>query len=390
MSFFANRAFNLVYVHAALRAFAAYGGESFVFVYMLKAGIPAPVVLTAIALMFASRLIWRQMVLPLVLRIGLKRALALSIVAEACTYPVLSQVHDVGFFFFAYLTVWAMASSLYWTTYHGYVSLLGDNHRRGSQVGALEFIGMVVGIIAPGIAAILLTLFGAVVGFGAVAVMLALAAIPIMLAPDLHVAERAEVPPETRRLARRMMFTDGLRSGSSHFTWMIAMFLTLGSSFASYGGAMSLAGLVGAVSGLVIGRSIDLGKGLRALRVGYAVMASISLLRAVAYPLPITAVIANTLGVMAWPIYATAFNSRVYTLARQSSCPLRFNVIAEGGWDMGTCVACLFSAALIQMGFGYHLPLAVSLVGCALGYAVMSRTFRDRPAEPAAVERAAE
>jgi DHA1 family inner membrane transport protein len=376
MSFFANRAFNLVYVHAALRAFAAYGGETFVFVYMLKAGIPAPVVLTAIALMYASRLIWRQMAVPIVRRIGLKRALGLSIIAEAATYPVLAQVHDVGFAFFAYLTVWAMASSLYWTTYHAYVSLLGDNHRRGAQVSALEFIGMVVGIVAPGLAAVLLTVFGAQVGFGAVAVVLLLASIPILTGPEVHVAAHAEVPAEARRQARLMLFTDGLRSGSSHFVWMIAMFLTLGSSFASYGGAMSLAGLLGAASGLVIGRSIDLGKGLRALRVGYAAMAAISALRMILHPFPIAAVVANALGVMVWPVYATAFNSRVYILARQSPCPLRFNVVAEGGWDMGTCVACLFAAAVVQAGLGYHLPLAVSLVGCALGYLVMSRTFR--------------
>lgn len=44
MGYFSSRSFNLVYVHAALQAFASYGGEAFAFVYLLKAGIPAPLV----------------------------------------------------------------------------------------------------------------------------------------------------------------------------------------------------------------------------------------------------------------------------------------------------------------------------------------------------------
>jgi hypothetical protein len=52
MGFFKNKTFNLIYVHGAFQAFAAYGGESFAFVYMLKAGIPVPIVLCAIGLLF--------------------------------------------------------------------------------------------------------------------------------------------------------------------------------------------------------------------------------------------------------------------------------------------------------------------------------------------------
>ena len=92
MSYFANRSFNLVYVHAALQAFASYGGEAFAFVYLLKAGIPAPLVLLAIGTMFGSRMIFRQLVLPLVRLVGLRRALVVAILAEAATYPILSQI----------------------------------------------------------------------------------------------------------------------------------------------------------------------------------------------------------------------------------------------------------------------------------------------------------
>jgi MFS family permease len=379
MGFFVNRSFNLVYGHAALQAFASYGGEAFAFVYLLKAGISAPVVLLAIGAMFGSRILFRALVLPLVRRFGLRWALVIAILAEAATYPVLSQIEGTGPLLLFYLTVWAISSSLYWTTYHAYVALLGDNHLRGAQVSAVEFIGITMGIVAPAVTGGLLTFFSSLVAFGVVGVAMALSAVPVLLGPDPHVADRAEMPSRTRWQARALMFTDGLRSGAFHFTWLIALFLTLGSNFAAYGGAMSLAGLGGALAGLFMGRSIDLGNGLRAARIGFAALGLAAVARAIGYPVPVLAVGANVLAAAAWPLYATAFNSRVYILARESACPLRFHVVAEGGWDMGTCLACLLSAALVWAGFSYHLPLAVGILGCALGYLAVARTFRPGP-----------
>ena len=375
MGFFVNRAFNLVYAHAALQAFASYGGEAFAFVYLLKAGIPAPVVLLAIGGMFGIRILFRRLVLPLVRLVGLRRALIFAILAEAATYPVLSQIEGVGPLLLTYLFLWSVSSSLYWTTYHAYVALLGDNHLRGAQTSAVEFIGIAMGIVAPAVTGALLTLVSPLVAFGVVGVAMALSAVPVLLGPDPVVAREAEMPRETRRQARLLMFTDGLRSGSFHFTWLIALFLTLGSNFAAFGGAMSLAGLGGALAGLFLGRSIDLGNGLTAARIGFAAIAVAAIARTIGYPVPTLAIAANVLAAAAWPLYATAFNSRVYILARESACPLRFHVVAEGGWDMGTCLACLVAAAMIWAGFSYHLPLALGVLACGFGYLVVARTF---------------
>jgi len=84
------------------------------------------------------------------------------------------------------------------------------------------------------------------------------------------------------------------------------------------------------------------------------------------------------LAALAWPLYATAFNARVYTLARQSPCPLRFHIVAEGGWDLGIGISCLAVAALLQAGFDYHLPLAIGVLACGLGYWTIARTFPAR------------
>jgi MFS transporter, DHA1 family, inner membrane transport protein len=375
MVIFGNRQFNFIYLHAALQAFAMHGGEAFAFVYLLKAGIPVHIVLLSIGALFASRLVFRKLVLPAAKRFGLRNALIFGILLEALTYPVLAQVSEVGPLLVAYLAMWAISSSFYWTTYHAFVVMIGDDESRGSQVSMMEFIGMFIGIIAPITTGLLLTYFSPLVAFGVVGICMACSAIPLMFTPNVKVAQDMPMPDAVLKQARLMLFTDGLRSGTFHFTWLIALFITLGSSFAALGGAMALAGIVGAVAGLFLGKSIDLGKGKRAAQIGFSVLAVAAMARAVGYAEPWSALLANAMAAIAWPIYSTAYNSRVYILAQQSPCPLRFHVVAEGGWDFGTATGCFAAALLTYLGFSFFWPLALALVGCGVGYWVLVGTF---------------
>lgn len=375
MAFFKNRLFNYIYAHGALQSFAGYGGEAFAFVYLLKAGIAPPVVLFAIGCLFGSRLIFRSLVLPCAKRFGLRNALVFGILLEASTYPILSQINSADWKLVAYLTLWAISSSFYWTTYHAYVSLIGDNEHRGTQSSAIEFIGMVMSILAPIVSGTLLTYFDPLVAFGVVGFAMACSAIPLLYTPNLQIKPDAVVPEETRRMAVKIMFADGLRAGSFHFTWLIALFITLGSSYVGFGGTLSLAGLVGAMMALFIGKMVDLGGGRRALQIGFAALAVAILARAFGYSLVWTAVLANVVAVVAWPIYGTATNARIYNLARQSPCPLRYHVVAEGGWDLGTAVSSFISATLIYFGFSYFWPLLVALIGCGIGYWILTGSF---------------
>jgi MFS transporter, DHA1 family, inner membrane transport protein len=378
MGIFVNRRFNLIYVHAGMQAFAAYGGEAFVFVYLLKAGLSVPVVLASISLMFLSRLVFRTGVLPLVKRLGLRNALALGIVAEGLSYQFLAHITAADGLLLAYLAVWAASSSLYWTTYHAYVVLIGDGAHRGQQVSAMEFIGTLIGIAAPIAAGLMLTWFPPALAFGIVGLVMAGSALPLLFLPNLQIAPDVAMPRETQRQARLMMFTDGLRAGWFHFTWLIALFISLGSSFAAYGGTLSLAGAAGAVAGLFLGKSIDLGKGRRAVQIGFAVLAVAALARTLGYPAAWSAVLANAAAAVAWPLYATAFNTRVYALAQSSPCPLRFHIVAEGGWDLGTGASCLIAALLLHLGFSFVWPLGLGVLACALGYRVMVASFERR------------
>jgi MFS transporter, DHA1 family, inner membrane transport protein len=376
MATFKNKTFNLIYVHAALQALVMHGGEGFAFVYLLKAGISTSLVLTCIAVMFASRLLFRMAVLPIVLKFGLRNTLIGSVIVEGATYLLLPMISAVGPLLYTYLALWAASSSFYWTTYHTYVAQIGDIENRGQQVGAMEFFGMIAGIATPLLMGFLLTWFNPWVGFGFIALAMLLAALPFVFGPHVAVAVVAEVPAHSRRQARSIMFTDGVRAACTHFVWLIALFLTLGSNYVSFGGALALAGLTGAFMGLFVGKWIDIGKGLHAVRIGYGLMTLSAAIKCLGFHIPWTAVSANALYAAAWPSYATALNSQVYNLARQSPCALRFHIVAEGGWDLGTAAGCGLAAVLVYTGFGFFWPIAFGLVGCGLGYVLLARAVR--------------
>ena len=373
MGFFKNKTFNLMYVHGAFQSIAAYGGETFAFIFLLKAGIAVPVVLLCIGLMFGSRLVFRKLVLPLAKRVGLRNAFLCGILLEASTYPVLSQIKGVGPLLVFYLALWAISSSIYWTAYHAYVARLGDKEHSGKQVGAMEFIGQMMGIVTPVASGLMLTYFSPLAAFSVIGLAMAASALPILYGPNLQVEPVADMPALYR--AWFAMFADGLRAGCFHFTWLIALFITLNSSFTAFGGTLALAGVAGAIGGLFIGRSIDLGNGKRALRIGVGALAIAVTLRAFGYAAIWSAVLANAAAAVAWPPYATAFNSRIYHMTRQTPCALRFHVVTEGGWDAGTAIGCFAAAWAIYSGMGFFWPLLGGLVGCVLAYVILEPTY---------------
>jgi MFS transporter, DHA1 family, inner membrane transport protein len=375
MVYFRNKSFNRVYVHAGLQAFVMHGGEAFVFVYLLKEGLAPALVLLCIGAMFASRLVFRAAVVPLALRFGLRNTLIGSVLVEGATYLLLPMITGFGPLLLFYLATWAVSSSFYWTTYHAYVAQIGNNEDRGSQVSGMEFVGMLAGIVAPIVMGLLLTWFNPWVGFAVIAAAMGLAALPFLAGPDVQVVRDAVLPAGTPAQARLLMFTDGLRSAALHFVWLIALFLALGSNYVSFGGALALAGVTGAIMGLFVGKWIDIGKGMRAVRMGYGAMVLSGVLKCFGFHVPWSAVGANALATAAWPSYATALNSQVYNLARQSPCALRFHVVAEGGWDLGMAVGCGLAALLVHLGLGFFWPLAIGIIGCVMGYLVLTRVY---------------
>lgn len=375
MSFFGNDAINRANLHSGIQALAQGAGGVFILVFLLRAGVSAPLVLCAMAALNAGRFVLRPLVLPLARRFGLRATLILGTVLEAAVYPILPLVHGLDLAFVAMLLAGPVGSVLYWTSYHAYFASLGDNADRGGQVGAREALRAVVGIVAPLLGGWALVAGGPWLTFLGVAVVQIAAALPLLAAPRVAVLREAKTSLKTSWMGMGLMTCDGVFAGGYHYIWQIALFISLGGSFTAYGGAMALAALAGAAVSLLVGRHIDAGGGRTAALVAFLVMIAVLAFRAFSLGSPWLAVTANALGALVEALWIPALMAPVYNLAKASPCPLRFSVATEAGWDLGCGGACLIGAAVIAVDHTFAAPILVGLVGATAAFALLWRNY---------------
>ena len=383
MSFFGNDAINRVTLHSTIQALAQGAGGVFVFVFLLKAGVPAPLVFCTLAAMNAGRFALRPLVLIVGRRFGLRSTLMIGTVLEAAIFPMLPYVHGPGPLLLALIAVSALGSVFYWTSLHAVVAALGDAEHRGKQIGVRAAATAAMSIVAPWLGGWGLTALGPAPTFALVAGVQAAAALPLLGAPNPPVVEHAPGGWRAARRAVAMQAADGWFSAGFFYVWQIALFLTLGERFADFGGAMALAGVAGAAGGLVIGRFIDLGHGRRSLGVAYAACVGVLILKAVSLHSPALAVLANALATVALILLEPVMMAPIYNMAQASPCPLRFHMATEGGWDTGCAVACLIAAAMVWARLPLSAPILLGLGGAAAGFVILRRSYAAPAPAPA-------
>lgn len=365
--------------HYAIQAFAAAAGGIFMLVFLLKAGVSAPMALLFQAGVVGGRFLIRPAVLPLAIRFGVKPLLIAGTLLSAATYLFIGQVTGPGWPLVALCAFSALGYLLYWLSFHAYFAALGDPDRRGGQVGMREAIVAGVGVVAPLLGAWGLTTVGGPVTFAIVAAIMASAALPLIGAPNIAVAATA---PENYRVPKTglgLMVGDGFMAAGFHFTWLIALFVSLGESFAAFGGAAAAAALTGAVGGLVLGRAVDSGHGRRAVVVAYVCVALVILARAFSLGTPWLAVLANAAGGLLTAIVTPVLMTPVYNLSKASRCTLRFHVATEGAWDIGCFAGCLGAAGLAALGLPLSTPILTALLAAAGLVVLLFRYYGRRP-----------
>ena len=380
MAFFRNSTVNLLNLHYGIHSFALNGGAAFFAIYLLNSGVPIPGVLVSLALILLGRFVIRPMVIRLAARWGLRAMVILGTALSALQYPLLAEVHGAGVALAGLIAMAAVGDTVYWTTYHAYFAALGDDDLRGQQIGVREAIAAVVGIASPLVTGWLLVTFGPRVAFGTTSVVTAVAALPILWAPEVKVA--AQVPGAFRAAVPGMLLfaADGWVAAGYVFVWQIALFVSLDKSFLAYGGALAFAALVGAIGGLTLGRHIDAGHGREAVCYAFGVFALILVLRAIATDNATLAVLANALGALGACLYIPTLMTAVYTLAKRSPCTLRFHVATEGGWDVGGATGLLTAALAIGHGMPLRAAILLSLAGVAAIIIMLRRYYANSPA----------
>jgi MFS family permease len=375
MAFLSNDAVNRVNLHTGVQALAQAGGGIFFLVFLLSTGVSVPAVLGAQTAILAVRFMLRPLILPLPKRWGLKPVVIAGTLILALQYPILAAVHGIDAALLALCIVVAVGEILYWPCYNAYFAAIGDAEHRGHQISARETLVAVAGIIAPLLGAWALVTFGPRPMFAAVGIVQALAALPLLGVPNVAVKAAAPGALRAARLGAILYATDGWFDAWFILVWQIALFVSLGKNIPAYGGAMALAALVGAALGLFLGRHIDRGHARRAVGIAYGATAAIVLLRAASVGSPWLAVAANALGAFVWPLMLPALGAATYNLAKASPCPMRFQIAAEGGWDLGCMSACLIAAALSAMGVSLSAAILLALPGLAITVALLRRHF---------------
>ncbi len=377
MAFFRNDTINLLNLHYAIHSLALSGGGAFFAAFLLHADVPAPAVLASLAAILAGRFLIRPFILIPARRWGLKPLVIAGTAMTGLQYPLLAQVHGVGWELFVLCAISSIGDTVYWTSYHAYFASLGDTEHRGHQLGAREAIAALVGIVGPLITGWALTTLGPQIAFDANAVVLVLAALPIFGTPNVAVAD--EVPGVFRAaVAGMLMFAaDGWIAAGFYFVWQIALFLVLGESFTAYGGAMALAALAGAASGLLLGHFIDAGHGRRAVWFAVGALVVVIAFRAASYGDPFLAVVANAAGALVPALYVPTMMTAVYNQAKGSPCVLRFHVATEGGWDVGAAIGCMATAALLWAGAPISLGILLSLLGAGAIFVLLRRYYGE-------------
>jgi len=378
MAFLRNDAVNRVNLHSGIQALAQGAGGIFFLVFLLRSGASVPVALLTMAAILAGRFVFRPALLPLARRYGLKPMLIIGTLGVALQYPVLAEVQGVGGALVALCIVAALGDIFYWPSYHSYFAAIGDAEHRGHQLSAREALTAIVNVVAPLIGAWALVTIGPRWMFAATGLVQAAAIIPLLGAPNVAVKQHAPGALQAARLSIAIVAADGWFDACFMFVWQIALFVSLGEDIPAYGGAMALAGLVGAVCGLLLGRHIDAGHGRRAVIIVSVMATILVLLRAASLGSPWLAVIANALGALLWPLLVPAVGTAMYNMAKASPCPFRFHLATEGAWDLGCFTGCVVAAALSASGFPMAIALVLGLPGIAAGMTLLWRYYSQQ------------
>jgi hypothetical protein len=383
MAYLRNGTINLLNLHYGIHALAMNSGGTFFVVFLLKSGVATPAVLAAVAFILAGRFLIRPVVLVFARRWGLRPLVALGTLVSALQFPLLAEVHGVGPMLLAACLVASVGETFYWTSYHAYFASLGDAEHRGHQIGAREALASLAAIVGPLVGGWALATLDPRIAFGAVSIVQILSAVPFLGTRNVTVART--VPGAYRAAWRGVLLfaADGWAAAGHVFVWPIALFLSLGESFAAFGGAQAFAALVGAAAGLLLGRHIDAGHGSRAAWLACGSFAVLTLFRSLSTGNAALAIAANACGAVVACLYIPTLMTAVYNQAKRAPCTLRFHIATEGGWDFGGAAGCLVAALFTAAGLPLAMGILLSFGGIALSF-ILLRGYYDLPlTEPA-------
>lgn len=379
MGWLANADVNRLTLHTALHQFAFGVSGVFVGAYLLRAGLSPAGIWLAFAAILALRFVLRPLVLVVVDRLGARLTLIGGTVLLALQYPLLAPVHGGGGALALYCVVAAISNVFYWTCYHAFFAALGDAEQRGRQVGLREALSALANVLAPATGGVMLSAFGPWAAFGAAGAIELAAIVPLWRVRAPIVARTAPADAYVAARTGALLFVcDGWLNCSATVAWMIIMFSALGARYDAYGGALAAAALAGALAGIVLGRMLDRGQARHAIRINAGLFGASLLFKTFCGATPAAVLVAAVIGTVLTGLYIPSLMTAVYNEGKAAPCPLRFQVAAEGGWDIGGTLACCVAAALWWSGAPLQAAILLALPLIALQAWLLDGSYAAR------------
>lgn len=378
-SLLVNRDLNLLAVHSALQQVAAGIVSAFSAVFLLRQGVSLPAIFLCLGVIIVLRLVFRPAGALAVRVVGLRSTLIVGTLLYAAQGPFLAPVHGLSGWLAGYCVAAALAQAFYWAPYHAMFAIVGSAADRGSQVGWRQLVIAFAGPLGPATGGLMLTFAGPWAAFGTAAAIELAAIVPLLDLSKPPIA--ATVPDGAFAFYKRgivLLGSDGWIFCSSSWAWSMIMFQALSSRYDAYGGVLAVLAVVGALSGLVLGRLIDRGHARRAAMINAAALAGTLIARVVCGS-GVISVLAVAFGTtLLSGLYVPSLMTAIYNEAKASPCPFRFHFAAEIGWDTGGALACLISAALTANGLSLHAVIALALPMVVLQTLALDSSYAAR------------
>lgn len=372
--------FRLLTLHYALYQLSAALAGGFVGAYLLRLGFSLPCALLAYAGLLGARFGLRFLALGVTRRLGYRATVATGAALASLQFLPLMRVENPAWLA-AWLLIVAVAEALYWPVFHAATAVIGASGARGRDLGLRIALGSLIGVAGPLAGGCLLERVGPYAAFNLGATLAFLSVFPLLRLREIPagpVPSLRETVRFTDRVGILAFAADGWMSSGLGIAWPMALFLLLGSRYDAFGAANAIAGLLGAVVGIVCGRGIDRGQRDRWLVVVSLALALGFALRAGANWSPMAAAVANATGAMVMGLYVPVLMSAIYERAETSGAAYRFHLAAEAGWDVGAVSGCVVAAVVTWLVPAPSVAVLPGALGIGVIYACI-RSFAPKP-----------
>lgn len=358
-----------LYFSHALLGFAISLISIFEPIYFYTIGFSVRTILLYLAVVYAGYALALPLGGRLAARFGCERVMLVAnffVVAYFALLPAVKTTPEL-LWFLAPLVV--CYKTLRWPAFHAEFAVSGAHGERGREMTGFLLIARLVGVIAPALGGILLTIRGPNFVFGLVAMLAILSTLPLFWTKQLCIREtiryrtvfRALVSPRLRR--NIIAFLGHGEEEIWYVAWSIFMFLAF-KGYEGVGFVSSAALLVGMFTTVWVGRATDVAlkrdgdaaaSGI--VRFG-TVLVCLAWVFRIFLPRGVAVALVEILDRVAYPAIGLPLRAVTYEIA-QKERPLETVIVLEVALALGKLIALLAGVLIATMYPGSWTPLFI-------------------------------